>query len=142
MAEIRKIELKAPVRLKPHDLAHGIQERRLAVRREPHDFVLVAIMRKAQILRERLIEDAKRMRKKHASIDGDVGAPADPPGSAGEIAEAIDRDNDRLIEWRNVKGRGQMREMMFDPMHLAMKSLAREGSLPTDSGYSHARVGS
>ena len=71
-----------------------------------------------------------------------VVAPADAPGRAGEIAEAVDRDDDRLLERRNVEGRGQMREMMLDPMHLAMKALARESSLPADPGCSGAPAGS
>ena len=75
-------------------------------------------------MRQRLIEDAERMREIHPSIDGDVCALADPPGRAGEIAEAVDRDDDGFLERRNVKGRGKMREMMLDPVHLATEALA------------------
>ena len=48
MAKIGEIELVSSIGLEPHDLAHGIHECRLAVGREAHDLVLVAVMRKAR----------------------------------------------------------------------------------------------
>ena len=47
-----------------------------------------------------------------------------PQAALAEIAEAVDRDDDRLLERRNMKGRGKMRQMMLDLMHLAAKALA------------------
>ena len=91
-------------------------------------------MRKAEILRQRLIEDAERMREIDAAVDGDLRPAADAPGGAGEIAEAIDRNDDRLIEGRDVKGRGQMRQMMFDPMHLRHENAGRESFASSKSG--------
>ena len=126
MAKICEIELVGSIGSKPYDLSHGVHECRLAIGREAHDLVFVAVMRKAQILRQRLIEDAERMREIHASVDGDGLASADPPRSAGEVAEAVDRDDDGFGERRNMEGRGKMREMMLDPVHLAMKALSRE----------------
>ena len=79
-------------------------------------------MGKAKILRQRLIEDAERMRKIDAAIDADVAALPDAPGGAGEIAEAVDRDDDRLLEGRDVKGRGEMGEVMLDFMKLAAEN--------------------
>ena len=99
-------------------------------------------MRKAEILRQRLIEDAERMRKIHPSIDRDVCALARPPGRAGEIAEAIDRDDDRLFERRNMKGRGQMREVMLDPVHLATEALAGKARCQQIRDGSGAHAGS
>ena len=60
-----------------------------------------------EILRERLIEDAKRVRKIDTlpSILIDLTV-SDTPGGAGKIAKTIDRNDDRLIERRNVKGGG------------------------------------
>ena len=100
-----------------------------AVRREPHHLVLVAIVGKAEILGQRLIEDAERMREIDAAVDTDVAALARSPGGAGEIAEAVDRDDHRLVERRDVKGRGEMREVMLDVMHLAAKLLAGKALL-------------
>ena len=45
----------------------------------------------------------------------------DAPGGAGEIAEAVDRDDHCLLERRDVEGRGEMREVMLDLMHLPAK---------------------
>src|SRR6266496_2614579 len=124
MAEIGEIELVCPVRPEPHYFAHRIHEGRLAVGRKAHDFVLVAIMRKAQILRQCLIENSERMRKIHPSINRDVFALAEAPGGAREVPEPVDRYDDSLFEWRNVEGRGKMRQMMFDLVHLATEMLA------------------
>ena len=77
-----------------------------AVGRKPHHLVLVAIMRKAEILRERLIEDAERMWEIYSAMGRDFAAACRTPGRAREIAEAIDRNNGRLIEGRDVECRG------------------------------------
>ena len=142
MTKICEIELVSSVGLEPHDLAHGIHECRLAVGRQAHDLVLVAVMRKAQILRQRLIKDAERMREIHPPIDGDGLAPADPPCRAGEVAKPIDRDDDCFLERRNMKGRGKVRQMMLDPVHLAIENARRGSSLPTNPGRSGAPAGS
>src|SRR5271166_5424447 len=124
MAKIGEIELICPVRLEPHDPAHRIHERWLAIRRKTHDFVLVAIMWKAQILRQGLIEHAERMRKIHPPVDRDILTLPGTPGRAGEVSEPIDRDDDGFFEWGNMEGRGEMRQMMFDLVHLTTEVLA------------------
>ena len=97
---------------------------RLAVRREPHDLVLVAVMRKAEILRQRLIEDAERVREIDPPFDRNLSALADAPRGAREVAKTIDRHDDRLLERRNVERRRQMREMMLDRVHFTLETLA------------------
>ena len=62
----------APSGVQAHDLAHGIHEGGPAVRREAHDLVLVAVMRKTEILRESLVKNAERMREKYSAVDGDA----------------------------------------------------------------------
>ena len=68
MAEEFQIELEATPGEQAHNLAHGVDQQGTAVRRKPHHLVLIAIMRKAEILRERLIENTERMRKIHAAM--------------------------------------------------------------------------
>src|ERR1044071_5745078 len=114
MPEILQVESIRSARLEPDDAAHRIEMRRLSVRREAHDFVLVAVMRKAQILGQRLIEDAERMRKKDLAVDGKRWSGACAPRAAGEIPEAVHRDDGRLAKGRDVKRRGQMRHVVFD----------------------------
>jgi hypothetical protein len=62
-------------------------------------------MGKAEILRERLVEDAERVREMHPAVDLDVGALRDPPGGAGKIAEAIDRGDNGFLERRDMECR-------------------------------------
>ena len=78
-------------------------------------------MRKAEVLRQRLVEDAERMREVDLVLDLDLRAAADAPGRAGEVAEAVHRDDDRLVERRDVEGRRQVRQVVLDLMHLAAK---------------------
>jgi Sec-independent protein secretion pathway component TatC len=40
------------------NLTHAVQEFGLSIWRKPHDFVLITIIGKAQILRQRLIKDS------------------------------------------------------------------------------------
>ena len=124
MAKIGEIELVSPIRLKPHDLAHGIHECRLPIGRQAHDLVLVTVVGEAQILGQRLVEDPKRMREIHPPVDGDGFSPADTPCSAGEVADTIDRDHHSLFERRHMEGRRKMGKMMLDPMHFATETLA------------------
>ena len=77
MPEIGEIERIAAIGLSD-DLAHGVHEGGLAVRRKPHDLVLVAVMRKAEILGERLIEDAERMRENRPDLRSRCRAPPAP----------------------------------------------------------------
>ena len=126
MSEIGEVERVRPVWMKSHDLTHGVHGVRLPVRGKAHDLVLVAIMGKAEILRQRLIKDAKRMRKIDAAIDADVFALASSPGGAGEIAKAVDGEDDGRIERRDVKRRREMCEVMLDLMHFAAKILSRK----------------
>src|SRR6266581_2452887 len=63
------------------------------------------------------------MREIHAPIDGDGFAAPDSPRSAGEVAKAIDRNDDGVSKRRNMERRGKMGEVMLDPMHLATEVL-------------------
>ena len=62
----------------------------LPVGRQPHHLVLVSVLREAEELRERGIENAERMRKRHAAPDSDIAAVPEAPGCGGEVAGAID----------------------------------------------------
>src|SRR6516165_3194105 len=68
VAEEFQIEFEATSGEQAHNLAHGVDQPEMAIRREAHHLIFVAIMRKAEILRERLIENTERMRKIHAAI--------------------------------------------------------------------------
>ena len=79
VAEISGVEPVCAIVLKQDDPAHLRHEPWLAIGREPHDLVLVAIVRKAQILGQRLVEDAERMREPYAPVHGNGRALAHYP---------------------------------------------------------------
>ncbi len=101
-----QIKLELTCREQAHNLAHGLDEQGMAIRRKAHHLVFVAIMRKSEVLRECLIENTERMRKIHAAMNRDFGLRCRAPGRAREIAETIDRDNRRLIKRPDMKCRG------------------------------------
>ena len=68
MDKVGKIELERPAGRQTNDLPHGVQVDRLAVRREPHDLVFVAVVRKTEVLSQTLVEDAERMGEVHTSL--------------------------------------------------------------------------
>src|SRR5688572_21597537 len=128
------VELKAAVLLQQHDAPHLAEELRRAVRRKAHDFVFVAVVRKAEELSHRLIEDAKRMRKVDAAIDLHLATASGTPRSAREIAEAVHRYRYRFLEGRHEESRAEMREVMLDRMHAAVPPAAeRFGQLIADA---------
>ena len=79
VAEKAQIELESAVWEQAHDLAHGVQECGLAVGSKPHHLVLVAVVRKAEILRQRLIKDAERMRENRRGPTSRVRSPLPHP---------------------------------------------------------------
>ena len=98
-------------------------------------------MRKTEILGQGLVEDAERMGEVHTPLDGEIAPASHTPGRTRKIAEAVDRDDDRLLEGRHVKGGGKMREMMFDIVERARESAGPEMPSSTARGPSPARDG-
>src|SRR5262249_50999479 len=104
MAEEAQIERIRAIGLQAHDFVHVLQEGWSAIGGKPHDFVLIAVVGKAEKLGERLIEDAERMRKIDATIDLNRGALADAPSSTRKIAKSIERNHNRPFKRRNMEG--------------------------------------
>src|ERR1035437_486172 len=105
MEEVTEIELERAIGHQTNDLPHGVQVDRPAIGGEAHYLVFVAVVRKSEILGQRLIENSERMREVHAAVDRESVPSSRAPGCTGEVAEAVDRNDDRLIEGRDVKGR-------------------------------------
>ncbi len=124
VAEKAQVEGEGAVVVQLHDLTHGIELARLAIRGEAHHLVFVAIVREADELRHRLVEHAERVREVDAAIDGEFAALTQSPGGGGEIDDAVDRHRHRLVVGRHQKGRGEMAEMMLDGMDAAAELLA------------------
>ena len=103
---------------------------RLPVRREPHDLVLVAVLREPQVLGQRLVEDAERVREVDAPVESHVGTRADAPRRAREVAEPVDRDERPPPERRDEERRRLMREMVLDVLDPALRTRTRAPPLP------------
>src|SRR5260370_31349764 len=124
----------------------------VAVRRESHHFVFVAVGVEADELRQRRIKNSERMREVNTFVNFHGVAAANSHRCAGEIAEAVDGNTRGFVETRNQEGRSEMREMMFDVMDLRFernsvrffKSLVGGRRAPevTDLLDHQARVGS
>ena len=130
MAEVVEVELEGPVVAQPHDLAHRVEVARLAVGREAHHLVLVAVVREAQVLRERLVEDAERVREVDALRRRRSRVPRPTPHAAlAKSPKPSTETTDGLVERRDVEGRREVREVVLDAVHLAAERRARKGAL-------------
>ena len=129
MPEVAQVECKGAVVPEANDLLHLLDIGRLAVGREAHDLVLVAVMREADELGHRLVENAQRVRKIDATVDRQRPALAQPPGRRRKIAESVDRDRDGLVVGRNQEGGREMAEMVLDHVRRSPELLLRKMAL-------------
>src|SRR5215831_7832192 len=103
MPKITEVNRKSAVFCQFDDFAHCRHVRWRSVGRQPHNLILVSVMRKPEILGEGLVKDAERVGKIHSALDRDISSLTDTPCRAGEVAEAIDRHDHRFFEWRHVE---------------------------------------
>src|SRR5688572_7375288 len=126
MAEVVEVQSKLPVLFRAHDLAKLVDKPRAAVRREAHDFYIVAVVRKAEKLRRRCVDDSDRMWIFDLSGYLDVVALPRGPHRRDEVAEAVDRQQRGAFERRNIETACEMRTMMFDVVKLRSDSVLRD----------------
>ena len=88
--------------------------RRFPVRRQAHHLVLVAVFLEAEILRDRQVEHAERVREEHAIEHVEPAAAPVRNRDADEVAEPIDRATGGLGEAAGAKRARQVRRMMLD----------------------------
>jgi len=69
MIEVGQIQLEPALWQQTYNFVHGVQVDRFSIGREPHDFVLVTVIGKSEILGDRFVKGTKRMRKIHTPID-------------------------------------------------------------------------
>ena len=106
VTEVTQRELERAVGPELHDAAHLGHVARLAVRREAHHLVLIAIVRKAEELGDRLIEDAERVREEHAPEHLDrAGFAAPQPRSRSRRSRRAPSDRALNV---NIEARGQV----------------------------------
>src|SRR5205809_715890 len=81
-----------------HDLPELVQNLRLAVWREPHHLVLVAVLQETEVLGHRGVEDANRVREADLAQRLDRRALPHTPHCTHEVAESVDRQAGRRLE--------------------------------------------
>ncbi len=123
--EVVEAELEqGPVEL--DELAHLREVARLAVRREAHHLALVAVVRKAEPLGDGGVEDPERVRVEHALEHLVAVAVALGEHRRGEVAEAVDREDRRVLEGRDEEGRRDVRLVVLDVVDLGAETLDAE----------------
>src|SRR5258707_4075 len=103
MTEIGEVESEVSVRTNRQNFTHLGHTAGGAVSCQPHDLVFVPVVEKAEILRQRLVEDAQRVWEKYPVGDLDFRFAPDTPGGAREITGAIDRHHRGFLKRRHVK---------------------------------------
>src|ERR1039458_4139227 len=94
----RKLEFDSASIRRDHHLSHEIEKFRLAIGRETHNLVLVAIFGEAEILCERRVSQPQRMRKGNCTKGFDSISAANTPHRARKVSETIDREERRFVE--------------------------------------------
>ena len=72
---------------------------------------------KPEVLGDRGVEDAHRVRELDPVLDLHLVAAAHAPHGADEVAEAVDREQRRLVEWRHEEAARHVRLMVLDAVH-------------------------
>ena len=108
-----------------HDLAKFLEEFRLAIRGEAHHFVFIAKFPEAEILRQRRVVHAERMRERDFAEHLHARAFADRPHGARKIAEAVGGEHGGAFERRNEIRAGEVRGVVLDPMELRADTFGR-----------------
>ena len=98
------------------DGAEGVEIGRLAVSRQAHHFVFIAVLQEAEILGDRRVVQSERMRKSNCPKDVQAVSPARCPHGAGEVAQAVGGEHRGAIKRRNEKCAGQMCTVVLDAM--------------------------
>ena len=126
MLEIFETQAETDVSMSSHDAAKFIEISRLAVSGQAHHLVLIAKFFKAEVLRDRGVIQAERVRECNRAGDIHPIAPARSPHGAGEIAQPVRREKRGLLEWRDKKCAGQMGLVVLDAMISRANLLRRD----------------
>ena len=140
IVEVGHVHPHRSVRLQIDELAQNrLGEARLAVRREPHQLVFAAVDREPAVVGERGIQQPQRVRKVQLLGQRDAIAAAHPEARRRPLADAVNRQDRRLVERRREERAGRMRLVVLGkdeaPLIAAAERLAhlpREMQLPLD----------
>ena len=87
----------------------GVGIPRITIGGESHELVLAGVHPEATEQRERAVEQAGRVRKPHLGLELDPAAPAGAPGGGAPLADAVEREDRRLVEGARVEAARGMR---------------------------------
>ena len=102
--EVAKIQLELSIVCNLNQSAHLADKLWLAIRRQSHHLVFVAVMGEANKLCDGRIKNSERMREVNAIFYCYSILPTQSKGSAGEITEAIDGQAGCFVETGDEKG--------------------------------------
>ena len=86
----------------------------LAIRRHAHDLVFALVHFESEERRERAVKQTERMRKLKMMRELDLVAGADAEGRRAPFADAVERQNRRVLEWTRKKRARRVALMMID----------------------------
>ncbi len=112
-----EVELE-DVALRTHDPPHLVEKARRAVRREAHHLALVAVLREAEPLGDRGVEDPERVREQDALEHAERGSAALREHRRGEVAEAVDGQDRGVLERRDEERARDVRLVVLDVVEL------------------------
>src|ERR1035438_9385414 len=102
------------ISLRADHTPHLCSEPRLAVSRETHHLVFVAVFGEAEELRERSIENAERMRERDGASHFNLIALPHSPHHATEVTETVYGNDGGLFKGRCKERARQVRTVMLD----------------------------
>ena len=112
VVEIRHIQAKRPVGLQVEQVVEdqvGIP--RLAVRRQAHQLVFIAIDVESDEIGKRRIEQPERVGKVQLAAELDPVAASDAEATGGPFPDAVHGQDRRLVIGRGIEGAGRVRDV-------------------------------
>ena len=107
VGEVLHVELEGAVIVEMDDLLHDpVDVDRLPVGGEAHDLVLGAVDLEPEVVREGAVEQPEAVGEADLLEEGDVVPLAHAEGSGGPLADAVHREDGRLLERRDEEARG------------------------------------
>ncbi len=139
--EVREVQLEAAFIFQLNQRRDFPYVPRFAVGSQAHHLELVAVVGKAEVLRDGQVEEAKRMGKEDVPVDGQARACDAPPRRADEVAEAIDGADRGFVEGRHEGGARQVSRVMLDEAGTAAHDSLVQPHRLRDRGRQRAQEG-
>ena len=97
---------------------------RLAVGREPHHLVLAGVDLEAGVVGEGGVEQAQRVGEVQLAVDREIGRRAQARRGRAPLADAVERQHQRLLERGGVEGGGRVAQVVLGKQQLGRPVMA------------------